>query len=46
MPPDGCYRWRRDGKPGHTKMLHDFDAGLMYEEPFLYVNMKGPALLQ
>lgn len=25
----------------HTKMLHDFDAGLMYEEPFLYVNMKG-----
>lgn len=26
---------------GHTKMLHDFDAGLMYEEPFLYVNMKG-----
>lgn len=26
---------------GHTKMLHDFDAGLMYEEPFLYVNMQG-----
>ena len=26
---------------GHTKMLHDFDAGLMYEEPFLSVNMKG-----
>lgn len=26
---------------GHTKMLHDFDAGLMYEEPFLYLNMKG-----
>ena len=26
---------------GHTKMLHDFDAGLMFEEPFLYVNMKG-----
>jgi fumarate reductase flavoprotein subunit len=26
---------------GHTKMLHDFDAGLMYEEPFLYVTMKG-----
>ena len=26
---------------GHTKMLHDFDAGPMYEEPFLYVNMKG-----
>lgn len=26
---------------GHTKMLHDFDSGLMYEEPFLYVNMKG-----
>lgn len=25
----------------HTKMLHDFDAGLMFEEPFLYVNMKG-----
>ena len=28
-------------KLGHTKMLHDFDAGLMYEEPFLFVNMKG-----
>ncbi len=28
-------------KLGHTKMLHDFDAGLMYEEPFLSVNMKG-----
>jgi len=28
-------------KLGHTKMLHDFDAGLMYEEPFLYVNMQG-----
>jgi succinate dehydrogenase/fumarate reductase flavoprotein subunit len=28
-------------KQGHTKMMHDFDAGLMYEEPFLYVNMKG-----
>ena len=26
---------------GHTKMLHDFDAGLMYEEPFLAVSMKG-----
>jgi hypothetical protein len=26
---------------GHTKMLHDFVAGLLYEEPFLYVNMKG-----
>ena len=26
---------------GHTKMLHDFDAGLMYEEPFLFVDMKG-----
>lgn len=26
---------------GHTKMMHDFDSGLMYEEPFLYVNMKG-----
>lgn len=25
----------------HTKMLHDFDAGLMFEEPFLYVNMNG-----
>lgn len=28
-------------KIAHTKMLHDFDAGLMYEEPFLSVNMKG-----
>lgn len=28
-------------KLGHTKMLHDFDAGLMFEEPFLSVNMKG-----
>ena len=26
---------------GHTKMMHDFDYGLMYEEPFLYVNMEG-----
>ena len=26
---------------GHTKMMHDFDSGLMYEEPFLYVNMDG-----
>lgn len=26
---------------GHTKMMHDFDSGLMYEEPFLYVNMNG-----
>ena len=21
--------------------MHDFDSGLMYEEPFLYVNMEG-----
>jgi succinate dehydrogenase/fumarate reductase flavoprotein subunit len=26
---------------GHTKMMHDFDSGLMYEEPFLYVDMDG-----
>ena len=26
---------------GHTKMMHDFDSGLMFEEPFLYVNMEG-----
>ncbi len=26
---------------GHTKMMHDFDSGLMYEEPFLYLNMDG-----
>lgn len=26
---------------GHTKMLHDFDSGYMFEEPFLYVNMNG-----
>ena len=26
---------------GHTKMVHDFDSGLMFEEPFLYVNMEG-----
>lgn len=26
---------------GHTKMMHDFDSALMYEEPFLYLNMNG-----
>ena len=26
---------------GHTKMMHDFDSALMWEEPFLYLNMKG-----
>lgn len=26
---------------GHTKMMHDFDSALMYEEPFLYLNMDG-----
>lgn len=26
---------------GHTKMLHDFDSALMFDEPFLYLNMKG-----
>ncbi len=26
---------------GHTKMMHDFDSGQMYEEPFLYLNMEG-----
>ena len=26
---------------GHTKMMHDFDSALMFEEPFLYVNMNG-----
>ena len=26
---------------GHTKMMHDFDSALMWEEPFLYVNMEG-----
>lgn len=26
---------------GHTKMLHDFDSALMFEEPFLYLNMEG-----
>lgn len=26
---------------GHTKMMHDFDSGLMFEESFLYVNMEG-----
>ncbi|WP_294489715.1 FAD-binding protein [uncultured Ruminococcus sp.] len=28
-------------KQGHTKMMHDFDSALMFEEPFLYVNMEG-----
>jgi succinate dehydrogenase/fumarate reductase flavoprotein subunit len=28
-------------KLGHTKMMHDFDSGLMYEEPYLYVDMEG-----
>lgn len=27
--------------PGHTKMMHDFDSALMFEEPFLYLNMDG-----
>lgn len=27
--------------PGHTKMMHDFDSALMFEEPFLYLNMQG-----
>ena len=26
---------------GHTKMMHDFDSALMWEEPFLYLNMNG-----
>ncbi len=26
---------------GHTKMVHDFDSGPMYNEPFLDVDMKG-----
>ena len=26
---------------GHTKMLHDFDSALMFEEPFLFLNMEG-----
>ena len=26
---------------GHTKMMHDFDSALMFEEPFLYLNMRG-----
>ena len=26
---------------GHTKMLHDFDSGLMFNEPFLRVDMYG-----
>jgi len=25
----------------HSKVMHDFDAGLMYDEPFLFVNMNG-----
>ena len=25
----------------HSKVMHDFDAGLMWDEPFLFVNMKG-----
>ncbi len=25
----------------HSKVMHDFDAGLMYDEPFLVVNMEG-----
>lgn len=28
-------------KLGHTKMMHDFDSALMFEEPFLFVNMEG-----
>ncbi len=28
-------------KQGHTKMMHDFDSALMFEEPFLYLNMNG-----
>jgi len=27
--------------PGHTKMMHDFDSALMFEEPFLFLNMNG-----
>ncbi len=26
---------------GHTKMMHDFDSALMWEEPFLFLNMEG-----
>lgn len=26
---------------GHTKMMHDFDSALMFEEPFLFLNMHG-----
>jgi len=26
---------------GHTKMMHDFDSGMMYEEPFLNLDMNG-----
>ena len=26
---------------GHTKMMHDFDSALMFEEPFLFLNMNG-----
>lgn len=26
---------------GHTKMMHDFDSGKLFEEPFLYVNMEA-----
>ena len=26
---------------GHTKMMHDFDSALMFEEPFLFLNMAG-----
>ena len=25
----------------HSTVMHDFDAGLMYDEPFLFVNMDG-----
>ncbi|MCD7832589.1 MAG: FAD-dependent oxidoreductase [Lachnospiraceae bacterium] len=25
----------------HSKVMHDFDAGLMYDEPFLALNMEG-----
>lgn len=28
-------------EPAHSTVMHDFDAGLMYDEPFLYVNMDG-----
>ena len=26
---------------GHTKMIHDFDSGMMFDEPFLRVDMNG-----